>query len=478
MMELLEIPFFSELFLAVAGMGLLMIAAFRGDGYTRHISVGVIVSFAIALLTLLNPAANLPENIGRFFVADPFSHFVKALILVASSIAVILAMNYWKNEKEEKAEFPLLILFATLGMLLMVSSTDFISMYLGIELQSLSLYILASFRRRALRSTEAGVKYFVLGALASGFLLYGMSLIYGATSTTEFSKIALSLAAGTPSLLLIVGLVMVLVGLAFKVSAVPFHMWTPDVYQGAPTPVAAFFAAAPKVAALALFLRLIAGPFASLHIEVTQIITVLSVLSMIVGALGAMMQRSLKRLLAYSAIGHVGYMLIGFAVGAAAIESILVYLTLYVFMGLGTFAVILSLRRQGRLVHDIHDLQGLAKTHPGSAFFMALFMFSMAGIPPLAGFFGKLYIFMAAINAGLYTLAIIGVLASVVAAFYYLRIVKVMYFEEAEEAPIDPVISVSLRGVIAVSGIVTLFFFASPGLLIDATKAAVMVMNP
>lgn len=470
-------PFFSEIFLAVAGMGLLMMAAFRGDGFTRSISHSVIAAFVIAIIMLFNSASNLPENVGRFLVADDFSIFVKALILMASSCVVIMAMNYWKNEHEEKPEFPLLILFATLGMMLMVSAVDFISLYLGLELQSLSLYILAAFRKRALRSTEAGVKYFVLGALASGFLLYGISLVYGATGATGFAAIAKAITGQGTSLMLIVGLVMVMVGFAFKVSAVPFHMWTPDVYQGAPTPVTAFFAVAPKVAALTLFLRLVTGPFISLHAEMTQILTVLSVLSMVVGALGAIMQTSLKRLLAYSSIGHVGYILIGFAVGAPAVDSILIYVTLYVFMGLGTFAVILSLRRQGNLIHDISDLKGLSKTHPRSAFFMALFMFSMAGIPPLAGFFGKLYIFMAAIKAELYALAIFGVVTSVIAAFYYLRVVKVMYFEETEEAPLDPVMSVSLRGVILVTGIVTLFFFVAPGILLEVTKSAVMLVN-
>ncbi|MEE8122988.1 MAG: NADH-quinone oxidoreductase subunit NuoN, partial [Alphaproteobacteria bacterium] len=328
----------------------------------------------------------------------------------------------------------------------------------------LSLYVIAAFRRDSTRSTEAGLKYFVLGALSSGLLLYGISMIYGFAGATSFERLAAVLggAGGAPSLGVIVGLVFLAAGLAFKVAAVPFHMWTPDVYEGAPTPVTAFFAMAPKIAAVALFVRVMIGPFGGLIAQWQQIIVFISIASMLLGAFAAINQTNIKRLMAYSSIGHMGYVLIGLAAGTqAGIRGVIIYLAIYLFMNAGTFACILCMRQHGRMVEGIGDLAGLARTQPMMALVMALFMFSMAGIPPLAGFFGKLYVFLAAIEAKMYTLAVIGVLSSVVAAFYYVRIVKLMYFDEAAE-PFDRPIGREMSLILTVSGLLITFFFVWP----------------
>jgi NADH-quinone oxidoreductase subunit N len=374
-------------------------------------------------------------------------------------------------------EFPVLMLFATLGMMMMISANNLMSLYLGLELQSLSLYVLAAFRRDDLRSSEAGLKYFVLGALSSGMLLYGCSLIYGFAGTTSFGALAglFADAAGGGEAVptgVVVGLVFLSAGLAFKVSAVPFHMWTPDVYEGAPTAVTAFFATAPKVAAMALFVRVLMGPFGGLVEQWQQIVIFISLASMILGALAAISQTNIKRLMAYSSIGHVGYALVGLAAGTEeGVRGVAVYLAIYIFMNVGTFACILCMRQKDRMVEGIEDLKGLSKTDPMMALALAVFMFSMAGIPPLAGFFGKLFVFSAAIDAGLYGLAIIGILTSVVGAFYYMRIVKFMYFDDPEEAfdrPIGREMSLILLG----SGLVITFFIVFPGPILDGASAA------
>jgi len=339
--------------------------------------------------------------------------------------------------------------------------------------------VVAAFQRDSLRSTEAGLKYFVLGALSSGMLLYGCSLIYGFLGTTNFNDIAAAFTEGghtEPSAGLIIGLVFLLVGLAFKISAFPFHMWTPDVYEGAPTPVTAFFAAAPKLAAVALLLRVLIGPFQNLAGEWQQIVIALSIGSMLLAAFAAINQTNIKRLMAYSGIGHIGYALVGLAAGnEAGVRAVLIYMAIYLVMVIGTFCCILCMRSGGRLVEGIDDLAGLAKTNPGMAMVLAIFMFSMAGIPPLAGFFGKLYVFLAAVNAGLYTLAIIGVLASVVAAFYYLRIVKVMYFDEPV-VPLDKPVGREMMVIQTVTGLATLLFFLWPAPLLIAAEAAVKAL--
>ncbi|HSO43762.1 MAG TPA: NADH-quinone oxidoreductase subunit NuoN, partial [Rhodospirillales bacterium] len=371
-------------------------------------------------------------------------------------------------------EFPVLILLATVGMMLMVSANDLISLYLGLEMQSLALYVVASFQRDDQRSVEAGLKYFVLSALASGMLLYGSSLIYGFSGTTNFDAMAGVLAAGdTVSLGPLIGIVFILSGLAFKISAVPFHMWTPDVYEGAPTPVTAFFAVAPKLAAIGLLMRAMMEPFGDWVAQWQQVIVLISIASMLLGAFAAIGQSNIKRLMAYSSINNIGYALIGLAIGnEEGIRAILIYMAIYVFMNIGAFTCILSMRRRGQMVVGINDLSGLSKSNPMMALALAVFMFSLAGVPPLAGFFGKLYIFLAAVHAEFYTLAIIGVLSSVVAAFYYIRIVKVMYFDDAEEG-LDRRMDGPTAMVMAGTGVLILLFFLIPGpLLVQAQAAA------
>ena len=359
----------------------------------------------------------------------------------------------------------------------MVSANNLMSLYLGLEMQSLSLYVIASFHRDDTRSTEAGLKYFVLGAVASGMLLYGSSMVYGYTGSTDFGAIASAFQdGGHVSLGLITGLVFILAGLSFKVSAVPFHMWTPDVYEGAPTPVTAFFSVGPKIAAIALFIRVMIGPFGDLVAHWQQIIIVVSIASMFIGAFVAINQTNIKRMMAYSSIGHVGYALIGLAVGnEAGVRGILVYMAIYLFMNMGAFACILLMKRGDRMVENINDLAGFSKSRPMVAAAMTGFMFSMAGIPPLAGFFGKFYIFLAAIEAQLYTLAILGVLTSVVGAFYYLRIVKIMYFDPPVETLERPV-KKEIAAVLLVTSAVILLFFIVPSPLIDAASTATQVL--
>jgi len=400
---------------------------------------------------------------------DAFSRYLKLLVLVGSIGVVLLSVEFLRDLQRRKFEYPILILLATTGMLMLISAADLIALYLGFELMSLSLYVMAAIDRDNARSTEAGLKYFVLGALSSGMLLYGASLIYGFTGTVSFVGIAQ--AVGDGGLGLTFGLVFLLAGLCFKVSAVPFHMWTPDVYQGAPTPVTAFFAAAPKVAAIAIFMRVSIAAFPGIALQWQQIIVFVSIASMVLGSFAAIGQRNIKRLMAYSSIAHMGFALVGLAAGTSdGIQGVLVYMAIYVAMTLGTFACIISMRRQGKPVEDISDLAGLARTKPVMAFFFAVLMFSMAGVPPLAGFFAKFYVFLAAIQAGLFTLAVLGVISSVVGAYYYLMIVKTMYFDEPAEA--FDTMAGELGTVLGVSGLVVLLFSLYPGLLVDAAGAA------
>ena len=418
---------------------------------------------------------------GGLFIVDKFGVFFKVLVLAGSSLAIVMSMDYIEREGMSRFEFPVLMLLSTIGMLLMLSANDLISLYLGLELQSLALYVVAAFRRDDLRSTEAGMKYFVLGALSSGMLLYGASMVYGFTGTTAFVDIADSLtqpASGAPPVGVIVGIVLVIAGLAFKVSAVPFHMWTPDVYEGAPTPVTAFFAAAPKLAAMGLLVRVMMEPFGHMVAQWQQIIVFVSIASMVLGAVAAINQENIKRLMAYSSIGHVGYALVGLAAGTReGVIGVLVYMAIYLVMNVGTFGCILLMRQKGRMVEGISDLAGLSKTKPAMAAALAILMFSMAGIPPMAGFFGKLFVFQAAVNVGLYWLAVIGVVASVVSAFYYLRIIKVMYFDEPVES-LDRSTGWVMNGIIAVSSLAILLFFALPGPVIDSAAAAAASLFP
>jgi NADH-quinone oxidoreductase subunit N len=465
-------PAWPEMLLAGAAMALLILGVLRGEGSTRLVSWLAVLALLLTLVAELSlgPAPRLGYY--GMFVSDAFALFMKALVLIGSAAGIIISLHYNENQGVARFEFPVLILLSATGMMVMVSANNLITLYVGLELQSLALYVVASFERDSERSTEAGLKYFVLGALASGMLLYGASLIYGFTGTTDFAAIAKSLGGGAPGAGLVIGMVFVVVGLAFKVSAVPFHMWTPDVYEGAPTPVTAFFSVAPKIAALALFIRFMIAPFGPLFAEWRQIVIFLSIASMVLGAVAAIAQENIKRLMAYSSIGHVGYALIGLAAGTKnGIEGVLVYMAIYLFMNVGTFAVILCMQRGGRMVEGISDLAGLSRTQPALALALAIFMFALAGIPPTSGFFAKIYIFLPAIEAHLAWLAIIGVVASVVGAYYYLRIVKVMYFDEPA-APFDRPIGPELKAVLVVTAVVTLFLFLRPGPLADSAQAA------
>jgi NADH-quinone oxidoreductase subunit N len=466
-----------EIILAVSAMALMMVGTFRRADATRTCAWLGIASLLLAFFALL---AYTPQRSVTFhgqFVADYFAMYMKVLVLIGSALTLVMSLDYIEREGMARFEYPVLILFATLGMLMMVSANDLISLYVGIELQSLSLYVVAAFKRDEVRSTEAGLKYFVLGALSSGMLLYGSSLVYGFAGTTNFDLLAKSFAGGgAPSLGLIVGIVFVLAGLAFKVSAVPFHMWTPDVYEGAPTPVTAFFAVAPKIAAIALFTRAMTGPFGPLLAQWQQIVQFVSIASMLMGAFAAIWQTNMKRLMAYSSIGHVGYALVGLAAGTqAGVSGVMIYMATYLPMALGAFACILAMKREDRMVEDIADLAGLARTQPKVAYALVIFLFSMVGLPPLAGFWGKAFVFLAAIDAGLIALAVIGMLTSVVAAYYYVRIIKVMLFDEPAKPFDRPSAEVAL--VMGASAVVTLFFFVVCWPIFAAAQAAAKAMQ-
>jgi NADH-quinone oxidoreductase subunit N len=458
-----------ELLLAGGAMVLLLIGAYEGESTT-----GLALLFSVALLVLAGIliAAMPDEHTTAFngsFVVDGFARFLKILTVIGSIGTLWMSGDFLSGPDRRKFEYPVLILLATTGMLVLISAGDLIALYLGLELMSLALYVVAAFDRDNVRSTEAGLKYFVLGALSSGMLLYGASLIYGFTGTVKFPGIAAAAANG--GIGVVVGLVLLFAGLCFKVSAVPFHMWTPDVYQGAPTPVTAFFASAPKVAAIAVFMRVALSAFPSIATQWQQIIVFVAIASMVLGSFAAIGQRNIKRLMAYSSIGHMGFALIGLAAGThEGIQGVLVYMAIYVAMTLGTFACIMSMRRDHKPFEDISDLSGLARTNPAQAFVLAMLLFSLAGIPPLAGFFAKFYVFLAAIKAGMFTLAVLGVLASVVGCYYYLLVVKVMYFDEPAPA-FDPMGS-ALQTLVAVTGLFVILFFIYPGPLVDAAGAA------
>ena len=469
-------PALPELFLACAAMTLLMLGVFRGDSSTRIVSWLAVAALIVAaiLVATLTPASGRLLLFADMFAVSLYGAFVKILVLGASALGIVMAIGYNEREGIARFEFPVLILLATTGMMMMVSANDLIALYVGLELQSLALYVVASFRRDSLKSTEAGLKYFVLGALASGMLLYGASLIYGFSGSTNFAQLASVLTekdAGNVGI--VIGLVFVMVGLAFKVSAFPFHMWTPDVYEGSPTPVTAFFSAAPKLAAMGLFVSVMSGPFGKLVGQWQQVLVLIAIGSMVLGAFAAINQNNIKRLLAYSSIGHVGYALIGLAAGSdGGYRGLLIYMAIYVAMTLGIFAVVLCMRRNGQMVETIPDLAGLSRTRPGMALVLMIMMFSMAGIPPFAGFWGKLYVFMAAIDAKLYTLAIVGVLSSVVAAYYYIRIIKLMYFDEPVDA-FDRMPGRELGLIQVAAAAFTMFFFLFPGPLVRAAEQAV-----
>ncbi len=453
-----------EIVLAILAAAFLMVGAFSKSEPYKLIQWLCIA--ALALAAALVWGASGEGKVLAFaggFIVDDFARLMKVLALFGAAVAILLSGKFLKRVDMARFEYPILVVFAAIGMMMMISANDLISLYMGLELQSLSLYVVAAINRDNAKSSEAGLKYFVLGALSSGMLLYGASLVYGFTGTTTFTGIAEALKTNGSSLGITFGLVFILAGLAFKVSAVPFHMWTPDVYEGAPTPVTAFFASAPKVAAMALFMRAVVGPFGPIVDDWQQIVVVISILSMALGAFAAIGQSNIKRLLAYSSIGHMGFALVGLAAGSQeGVRGVVMYMLIYVFTTLGVFACVLAMRRNGQQVETISDLAGLGRTNKALAFVLSMLMFSLAGIPPLAGFFGKLFVFMAAVKAGLWLLAILGVIASVVGAYYYLRIIKTIYFDEPQAA--FDAMDVEVKTVAYLSGAFALLFvlFASP----------------
>ncbi len=459
-----------EIFLAISALALLMVGVFAGERTSTLVSSLAVVVLAVAAIWI-GFYAHGGTAFGGMFVSDSFARFAKVLSLVGSAVTLVMSVGFTRDQKFDSFEFPVLVVLCTVGMMVMISAGDMLSLYLGLELQSLAIYVLAASNRDNLRSSEAGLKYFVLGALSSGMLLYGISLVYGYTGHTGFGAIAQALAAEERQTGLVFGLVFVLAGLAFKISAVPFHMWTPDVYEGAPTPVTAFMAAAPKMAAIALTVRVAMGAFEPIAADWRQIVVFISGASMAHGSFAAIGQRNIKRLMAYSSIGHMGFVLVGLAANSqAGVRGVALYMLIYLAMTLGTFAFILSMRRAEGHVENVEELSGLASTNPVMATVVTILMFSLAGIPPLAGFWAKWYVFLAAIDAQLYGLAVIGVLTSVVGAYYYLRIIKIMWFDE----PVGGFLPMSgeLRAVLGLSGAFTLLYIVVGGPVGRVAQAA------
>jgi len=457
-----------ELFLSIAIMFLLMLGVFIKKSF-KLVNLLTILSLIFAIALVLNQPNEIIKIFNGSYIIDKLSIFMKVLTLLFCVFVLLLSKDYIKNNSIDKIEYPIIILASTLGMILMISSYDLIVFYLGLELQSLCLYILASFKRDDERSTEAGLKYFVLSALASGLLLYGCSLIYGFTGSTNFEIISANLSEANTGA--VFGIVFIIVGLAFKVSAVPFHMWTPDVYEGSPTSVTSFFALVPKIAAISVFIRFMYVPFVNVISQWQTIIIFLSIASMILGAVAAIGQSNIKRLMAYSTIGHMGYALAGLAPGTnAGIQSTIIYLTIYLVMNLGAFGCIFMMKRENIFYENIKDLSGLSKNHPMLALSFLIILFSLAGIPPLAGFFAKFYVFMAVIEVKMYTLAIIGLVTTVVSAFYYLRVIKIIYFDKPKK-PFEASYDWGLKISLILSSILILIYFIYPSILVDTISS-------
>ena len=465
-------PAYPELILAVAALALLMAGVFLKNSSSKLAGVSIGMLMALTVLVIFQPATGVLFNGG--FIQDDFARYMKALILAGSAMVMVLSVSSARENGLAKFEYSALIVLATLGMLIMVSANDLMVLYIGLELQSLSLYILAAMKRDSAKATESGLKYFVLGALSSGMLLYGASLIYGFTGQTQLDKIAEVILLSDRSIGVLFGLAFLLAGVAFKISAAPFHMWTPDVYEGAPTPVTAFFATAPKVAAMALLIRLVTDSFEPLARDWQQIVFFLSVASMVLAAFAGIGQKNIKRLIAYSSIGHMGFALVGLSAGnLVGVQGVAIYMAIYLTTNLGLFACILALKNSAGYVENISDLAGLAKTRPFVAASMAVMMFSLVGLPPLAGFFAKWHVFLAAIEAQLFVLAVFGVFASAVSAFYYLRIVKTMYFDEPEN-DFSPVPG-ELTFVMAIAGFLIVTYYLTVGRpLVDAANFAAL----
>jgi len=457
-----------ELFLSIAIMFLLMLGVFIKKSF-KLVNLLTTLSLLFAVALVLNQPNEIIKIFNDSYIIDRLSIFMKVLTLLFCFFILLSSKDYIKNTNIDKIEYPILILASTLGMLLMISSYDLIVFYLGLELQSLCLYILASFNREDGRSTESGLKYFVLSALASGLLLYGCSLIYGFTGSTNFEIISTNLNEVNKGA--IFGIVFIIVGLAFKVSAVPFHMWTPDVYEGSPTSVTGFFALVPKIAAISVFIRFMYVPFSNVINQWQTIIIFLSIASMILGAVAAIGQSNIKRLIAYSSIGHMGYALAGIATGTnSGIQSTIIYLTIYLVMNLGMFGCVFMMKRENVFCENINDLSGLSKNHPALALSFLIILFSLAGIPPLAGFFAKFYVFIAVIEMKMYTLAIIGLLTTVVSAFYYLRVIKIIYFDKPKK-PFDTNYDWGLKISLIISSILILVYFIYPSILVDTISS-------
>ncbi len=462
-------PALPEICLAIGALAMVLYGAIVGEKATRVLEGAALALFALAIVLVVQSEGRVIGMNGAIII-DGFARFMKVLTLIGSAAAIIMSSGSLKRDGSMRFEYPILIVLSTIGMLMMISANDLISLYVGLELQSLALYVIAAFDRDNPKSSEAGLKYFVLGALSSGMLLYGASLVYGFTGTIAFPGIAEAMKGGI-GLGLVFGLVFISAGLAFKISAVPFHMWTPDVYEGSPTAVTAFFAAAPKMAAMAMTVRVFMGAFPSAIGDWRQIIVFVAIASMVLGAFAAVGQRNIKRLMAYSSISHMGYALVGLAAGSiSGVQGVAIYMAIYLAMTLGVFCCILAMRREGGMVEEIDELSGLSRTHPMLSFVLAMLLFSLAGVPPLAGFFAKFYVFAAAIEAKLFWLAVIGVLASVVGAFYYIRIVKIIYFDEPRQAFVP--MERGLKLVLAGSGGVVLLFWLMPAPLVAAAAVA------
>ncbi len=451
-----------EIFLSISIFVILMLGVFFKKSYNLVTNLSLL-ALVILIVIILNTESTSVKIFTDSFIRDGYAKFIKILIIISTIFILLSSQVFIKDNNIAKFEYPIIILLSILGMFFMVSSNDLILFYLGLELQSLSLYVLASIDRDNTRSTESGVKYFVLSALSSGLLLYGCSLLYGFTGSTNFDIINNSLNIGSVGS--IFAMVFILVGLAFKVSAVPFHMWTPDVYEGSPTSVTNFFSAVPKVAGLAVLIRFMQTPFENILVEWQTIIIFISIASMILGAVAAIGQNNIKRLMAYSSIGHIGYALAGVATGTdSGYMSSIVYITIYIVMSIGIFACIFLMKKNGKYTEKIHDLSGISKKHPLIAISFLIILFSLAGIPPLGGFFAKFYVFMTVIENGMYFLAIVGLLTTVISAFYYLRIIKIIYFDEFAGS-FDRIRNFSISGTIFLSCILLVTFFLYPSTL-------------
>ena len=457
-----------ELFLSISLLFLLMIGVFIKKSF-KLVNFLTIIILIFSAAIVINQSGHVITIFNGSFIVDPFSNFMKILTLLACSFVLLSSKEYLKITKIDKIEYPILILGSVLGMIIMISAYDLIVFYLGLELQSICLYILASFKRDDERSSEAGLKYFVLSALATGLLLYGCSLIYGFTGSTNFENISMNL--NNTNTGAIFGIVFIIVGLAFKVSAVPFHMWTPDVYEGSPTSVTVFFALIPKIAAFSIFIRFMYVPFVNMIDQWQLIIVFLAIGSMILGAVAAIGQNNIKRLMAYSSIGHIGYALAGLSTGTnAGVQSTIIYLVIYLFMNLSVFGCIFMMKREDNFLENINDLSGLSKNHPLLALCFLISLFSLAGIPPLAGFFAKFYIFMSVIESKMYALAIIGLLTTVISAFYYLRIIKIIYFDKPKKS-FENTTDLGLRASLIMATIAILIYFIYPSALINIVSS-------